>query len=102
MQEKSKVMLLSLLTVCCQESKHKLQPGLADLHFISRELKGRGDSICFYLIGALLWPPSIDYPALQRKNTDILKQIIPEKEYRGLSHNFNIMCVCLWVIYEVC
>jgi hypothetical protein len=28
--------------------------------------------------------------ALQRQNTKILKQIFPEKEYRGLSPNFHI------------
>jgi hypothetical protein len=28
--------------------------------------------------------------ALQRQNTKISKQIIPEKEYRGLSPNFHI------------
>jgi hypothetical protein len=27
---------------------------------------------------------------LQRQNTEILKQIFPEKEYRGLSPNFHI------------
>ncbi len=27
---------------------------------------------------------------LQRQNTEILKQIIPEKEYRGLSPTFHI------------
>ncbi len=27
---------------------------------------------------------------LQRQNTEISKQIFPEKEYRGLSPNFNI------------
>jgi hypothetical protein len=29
-------------------------------------------------------------PALQRKNTEISKQIFQEKEYRGLSLNFHI------------
>ncbi len=29
-------------------------------------------------------------PVLQRQNTKILKQIFPEKEYRGLSPNFHI------------
>ncbi len=29
-------------------------------------------------------------PALQRQNTEILKQIFPENEYRGLSPNFHI------------
>ncbi len=28
--------------------------------------------------------------ALQRKNTEFLKQIFPEKEYRGLGPNFHI------------
>jgi hypothetical protein len=28
--------------------------------------------------------------ALQRQNTEISKQILPEKEYRGLSPNFHI------------
>ncbi len=27
---------------------------------------------------------------LQRQNTEISKQIVPEKEYRGLSPNFHI------------
>jgi hypothetical protein len=38
--------------------------------------------------------PGIDYqawrPALQRQNTEISKQIFPEKEYRGLSPDFYI------------
>jgi hypothetical protein len=29
-------------------------------------------------------------PTLQRQNTEISKQIFPEKEYRGLSSNFHI------------
>ncbi len=29
-------------------------------------------------------------PALQRQNAENLKQIFPEKEYRGLSPNFHI------------
>ncbi len=29
-------------------------------------------------------------PTLQRQNTEISKQIFPEKEYRGLSPNFHI------------
>ena len=28
--------------------------------------------------------------SLQRQNTEILKQIFPEKEYRGVSPNFHI------------
>jgi hypothetical protein len=32
----------------------------------------------------------IIYSALQRQNAEILKQIFPEKEYRGLSPNFHI------------
>jgi hypothetical protein len=31
-----------------------------------------------------------EYAALQRQNTEISKQIFPEKEYRGLSPNFHI------------
>jgi hypothetical protein len=31
-----------------------------------------------------------DFPALQRKNAENLKQIFPGKEYRGLSPNFHI------------
>ncbi len=30
------------------------------------------------------------YPTLQRQNAENLKQIFPEKEYRGLSPNFHI------------
>jgi hypothetical protein len=33
---------------------------------------------------------SITSPLLQRQNTEILKQIFPVKEYRGLSPNFHI------------
>jgi hypothetical protein len=32
--------------------------------------------------------------ALQRQNTEISKQIFPEKEYRGLSPNFLHSSVC--------
>jgi hypothetical protein len=33
----------------------------------------------------------LTHPAtLQRQNTEISKQIFPEKEYRGLSPNFHI------------
>ena len=35
-------------------------------------------------------PLFIVLPALQRKNTEISKQIFPEKEYRGLIPNFYI------------
>ncbi len=30
---------------------------------------------------------------LQRQNNENLKQIFPEKEYRGLSPNFTLMCL---------
>ncbi len=33
---------------------------------------------------------STQNPTLQRRNTEISKQIFPEKEYRGLSPNFHI------------
>jgi hypothetical protein len=33
---------------------------------------------------------SLSLAALQRKNANNLKQILPEKEYRGLSPNFHI------------
>jgi hypothetical protein len=32
----------------------------------------------------------IKAPILQRQNTEISKQIFPEKEYRGFSPNFHI------------
>ncbi len=35
-------------------------------------------------------PPYRPASALQRQNTEISKQIFPEKEYRGLSPNFHI------------
>ncbi len=35
-------------------------------------------------------PPCSICTALQRQNTEISKQIFPEKEYRGLSPNFRI------------
>ncbi len=37
----------------------------------------------------LVWL-SLAYPTLQGQNTEISKQIYPEKEYRGLSPNFHI------------
>jgi hypothetical protein len=33
---------------------------------------------------------NLEYTALQRQNTEISKQIFPEKEYRGLSPSFHI------------
>ncbi len=36
------------------------------------------------------FPDETCLTALQRQNTDISKQIFPEKEYRGLSPNFHI------------
>jgi len=53
----------------------------------------------FYLISAYLlllntlFPNLTTFsypPALQRQNAENLKQIFPEKEYRGLSPNFHI------------
>jgi hypothetical protein len=44
-------------------------------------------------ISAILQKTS-PWPALQRQNTEISKQIFPEKEYRGLSPNFPHSCVC--------
>jgi hypothetical protein len=32
----------------------------------------------------------LQHAALQRQNTEIPKQIFPEKKYRGLSPNFHI------------
>jgi hypothetical protein len=40
--------------------------------------------------GSKLYDWAGTYPALQRKNAENLKQIFPEKEYRGLSPNFHI------------
>ncbi len=34
--------------------------------------------------------PPPPHTALQRQNTEILKQIFPEKEYWGLSPNFHL------------
>jgi hypothetical protein len=49
------------------------------------------------LSGVLLLPKNVSYTdahptryALQRQNAENLKQIFPEKEYRGLSPNFHI------------
>jgi hypothetical protein len=49
-----------------------------------------------YLKGSGLFPQTRLVPdmkkkhTLQRQNTEISKQIFPEKEYRGLSPNFHI------------
>jgi hypothetical protein len=40
------------------------------------------------------------WSTLQRQNTEILKQIFPEKEYLGLSPNFHLKCVCERFIYS--
>jgi hypothetical protein len=40
------------------------------------------------------------YHTLKRQNTEISKQIFPEKEYWGLSPNFHIPCVCERFIYS--
>jgi hypothetical protein len=49
-------------------------------------VKGRGMLQCFQIICTLV----AYYDTLQRQNTEISKQIFPEKEYRGLSPNFHI------------
>jgi hypothetical protein len=36
------------------------------------------------------WTNQEKYSTLQRQNAENLKQIFPEKEYRGLSPNFHI------------
>jgi hypothetical protein len=46
--------------------------------------------LCFQPGANLNRVPGIHYTALQRKNTEISKQILPEKEYRVLSTNFHI------------
>ncbi len=45
---------------------------------------------CYGKYSATLPPPPPPTTTLQRQNAVNLKQIIPEKEYRGLSPNFNI------------
>ncbi len=40
------------------------------------------------MVGLLLLIYVVD--ALQRQNTEILKQIFPEKEYRGLCPSFHV------------
>jgi hypothetical protein len=55
--------------------------------------------IPFFKLCSHLWPDTapnigkmlfITISALQRKNAENLKQIFPEKEYRGLSPKFHI------------
>ena len=44
-------------------------------------------------LGCVVWGvggPLLLPSTLQRQNTEISKQIFPEKEYRGLSPNFHI------------
>ncbi len=43
-----------------------------------------------YLVFLLHWRPHHVSTTLQRQNTEISKQIFPEKEYRGLSPKFHI------------
>jgi hypothetical protein len=47
----------------------------------------RNTVLCFLLID---WQERSFINALQRQNAENLKQIFPEKEYRGLSPNFHI------------
>ncbi len=42
------------------------------------------------LLSPLYFWNTVFYPTLQRQNTEISKQIFPEKEYRSLSPNFHI------------
>ncbi len=44
----------------------------------------------YYDINGRLLRPVVPSPHCKVKNTEILKQIFPEKEYRGLSPNFHI------------
>ncbi len=49
--------------------------------------------MCLYTRGTAQGQPQVTGPhvhTLQKQNTEILKQIFPEKEYRGLSPNFHI------------
>jgi hypothetical protein len=55
---------------------------------ISRKLQTLGGWLLLCVAGTVLYPNA--QPALQRQNTEISKQIFPEKEYRGLSPNFHI------------
>jgi hypothetical protein len=43
-----------------------------------------------FLLSHLFFWNTVFYPTLQRQNTEISKQIFPEKAYRGLSPNFHI------------
>ncbi len=60
--------------------------------YIARAKKDKGFFIKENLDSYLIKRESfgIVLHALQRQNTEILKQIFPEKEYRGLGPNFHI------------
>ncbi len=45
------------------------------------------------------WQLPLWWCTLQRQNTEISKQIFPEKEYRGLSPNFHIHALCVIYIF---
>jgi hypothetical protein len=47
-------------------------------------------SLCFFGITRSQRALLVLHTYMQRQNTEISKQIFPEKEYRGLSPNFHI------------
>ncbi len=77
---------------CRQESKHQLQPWPGRSSFISGELKGRGDIICFYLTGALLCPP---------QKTTLDRKVHFRDQYTiDVFHlSFNFLCL---VLLQIC
>jgi hypothetical protein len=62
------------------------------LHIMGKEMERRLH--CLAVVEQINWlhvPAPCKHPyALQRQNAENLKQIFPEKEYRGLNPNFHI------------
>ncbi len=63
-----------------------------DTVYYNRNLFSLHQRIPFFFLNIVLSPVTFNclIPTLQRQNAENLKQIFPEKEYRGLSPNFHI------------
>jgi hypothetical protein len=89
-----KIFFSSPNTISIYVSPIAQQPGQAVvLGRLSLECVSRvviNTSIALYVTCVEHPSPVSTTPALQRKNAENLKQIFPEKEYRGLSPNFHI------------
>jgi hypothetical protein len=85
-----------LLLPCTNiDIKYNCTPDILNVYAKIFLSKFSTNSIAKYTKSSCISRPIRNYvrliqPTLQRQNTEISKQIFPEKEYRGLSPNFHI------------